>query len=69
MQTARATQPVEPGRLEALRARHAQISSKLERIQKRPAAQDADLKELKRQKLMLKDQIEIEQLNGNHQTH
>ena len=64
MQTARANQPIEPGRLEALRARHAQISDKLENIQKSPAARDADLKELKRQKLMLKDQIEIEQLNG-----
>lgn len=61
MQTSNATQPSENARLEALKARHAQLSSRLETIQNRPAVSDADLKELKRQKLQLKDQIEIEQ--------
>ena len=61
MQTSQATRASETGRLEALKARHAKLSQQLESIQKRPAVSDIDLKELKRQKLLLKDEIEREQ--------
>ncbi len=43
---------------QALEARHAAISSKIELEQTRPGASDWYLKALKRQKLHLKEQIE-----------
>ncbi len=63
MQTSQATQPSVTGRLEALKARHAKLSQRLESIQKKPAVSDIDLREMKRQKLLLKDEIEREQQN------
>ena len=45
------------GRIEELRKRHEQIDEKITREQKRPAGNDIILKDLKRQKLRLKEEI------------
>lgn len=45
-------------RLEALKARHSVLSTKLEEEQRRPSTNDFYLRQLKKQKLMLKEQIE-----------
>lgn len=45
-------------RLEALRARHAALSHKIEMEQNRPGTSDWYLKALKQQKLHLKEEIE-----------
>lgn len=45
-------------RLEALKARHSVLSMKLEEEQSRPSTNDFYLRQLKKQKLMLKEQIE-----------
>lgn len=44
-------------RIEALKARHAALSSKIEKEQNRPSVSDWYLRDLKRQKLRLKDEI------------
>lgn len=48
-----------PSRLEALRTRHSALSTKIEREQGRVSADDWYLKDLKRQKLHLKEEIEV----------
>lgn len=45
-------------RLEALKERHYVLSTKLEEEQRRPSTNDFYLRQLKKQKLMLKEQIE-----------
>ncbi len=45
-------------RVQALQARHAALSHKIELEQSRPGSSDWFLKSLKRQKLRLKEQIE-----------
>ena len=45
------------GRIEELTKRHAQIDEKIHEEQKRPASDDITLKDLKRQKLKLKEEI------------
>lgn len=51
-------QPSHEARLEALRARHSLLSMRLEEEQRRPATSDFYLRQLKKEKLMLKEQIE-----------
>jgi hypothetical protein len=48
----------QPSRIEALRARHAALNSRLEDAQKSPSTNDFFLRQLKKQKLMLKEEIE-----------
>jgi hypothetical protein len=45
-------------RLEALKAKHAAISERLDTAMKRPASADYYLVQLKKQKLLLKDSIQ-----------
>ena len=47
------------GRIEELSRRHAQLEDKIEDEQKRPAADDTTLKELKRQKLRIKEEMSM----------
>lgn len=53
----------QPGRLEALRAKHAALQARIDEEQKRPATSGDILKRLKRQKLMLKEQISEEEVS------
>ncbi|MGH1398188.1 MAG: YdcH family protein [Alphaproteobacteria bacterium] len=53
-----ALQSSQDARLMALRQKHAKLSETVEREQRSPGSMDADLRFLKRQKLMLKEQIE-----------
>jgi hypothetical protein len=48
----------QPSRLEALRIRHAALNLRLEDAQKAPSTNDFFLRQLKKQKLMLKEEIE-----------
>ncbi|MEM6556401.1 MAG: DUF465 domain-containing protein, partial [Pseudomonadota bacterium] len=45
------------GRIEELTKRHAKIDEKIHEEQKRPASDDITIKDLKRQKLRLKEEI------------
>ncbi|MEL7040240.1 MAG: DUF465 domain-containing protein [Pseudomonadota bacterium] len=45
------------GRIEELTKRHAKIDAKIHEEQKRPASDDILLRDLKRQKLRLKEEI------------
>ena len=45
------------GRIEELTKRHEQLDEKIHQEQKRPAGNDIVLKDLKRQKLRLKEEI------------
>lgn len=45
------------GRIEGLSRRHAELDEKIQDEQKRPAADDITLKELKRQKLRIKEKM------------
>ncbi|MEL6860398.1 MAG: DUF465 domain-containing protein [Pseudomonadota bacterium] len=45
------------GRIEELSKRHAQIDEKIHEEEKRPAGNDIIIKDLKRQKLRLKEEI------------
>ncbi len=47
----------QPARVEALRARHARLSQKIEASQSSLSTDDSYLKDLKRQKLRLKEEI------------
>lgn len=47
-----------PGRVQALLARHSALARMIEKEQSSPASNDSKLRELKREKLLLKDQIE-----------
>lgn len=47
-----------PGRVQALLARHHALSQQIENEQSSPAYSDSRLRELKRKKLLLKDEIE-----------
>lgn len=47
-----------PGRVQALLARHNALSRMIEKEQGSPASSDSRLRDLKREKLNLKDQIE-----------
>ena len=53
-----AINPPAQTRLEALKARHTQLSMRIEREQKRPGAMDGLLKSLKKQKLAIKEEME-----------
>lgn len=53
-------EPVQAGRIEALKARHAALSEKIEHEQKHFSVSDIVLHKLKAEKLMLKDEIESE---------
>ncbi len=48
-----------PARVEALRARHSALSRKIESEQIRPSSSDWYLKDLKRQKLKIKEELEV----------
>lgn len=48
------------GRIATLRARHEALSEKIEKEQSSPAVSDHLLKQLKREKLLIKDTIERE---------
>jgi len=47
-----------PARVEALRSRHAALSLKIETEQTRPSTSDWYLRDLKRQKLRIKEELE-----------
>ena len=51
-------QNAESNHLEALKARHADISRELDEEKKHPAASDIDLRKLKLKKLKIKDEME-----------
>ena len=51
------------GRIEGLSRRHAELEEKIQDEQKRPAANDTTLKELKRQKLRIKQEMGSLQAN------
>lgn len=55
---AQATAHPASNRLEALKARHAALSQRIDREIKSPARQEHDLRRLKLEKLKLKDEIE-----------
>ena len=46
-------------RLDSLKRKHAQLSAMIEREQAQPGVNEIYLKQLKAQKLMLKDEIEL----------
>ena len=56
--TSRVLSSSQPSRLEALKSRHAILSTRLEDAQKSPSTNDFFLRQLKKQKLMLKEEIE-----------
>ncbi len=58
---AQATSRSASNRLEALKARHAALSHRIDREAKMPACQEHDLRRLKLEKLKLKEEIEITQ--------
>lgn len=60
MQDSRGVISSQPGRLEALRAKHAVLKSQIAQEQKSPATSSEALKIMKIQKLKLKEQIEEE---------
>ena len=62
MPTSRGMQALEPGHLEALKAKHADLSARIEREQLSLATSDEELHYLKREKLRLKDEILREEL-------
>ena len=45
------------GRIDELKRRHAKLDEKIEEEQKRPASDEGSLRQLKRQKLRLKEEI------------
>lgn len=55
---AQANSHLAPNRLEALKARHAALSQRIDRESRSPARQEHDLRRLKLEKLRLKDEIE-----------
>lgn len=55
-------------RLEALRDRHAALSVRVEQAQKRPATTDFFLRQLKKQKLILKEEMEGLRASGKAST-
>lgn len=56
--TARGSSASHESRLEALRQKHAMLSTRIEQEQRRPSATDFYLRQLKKQKLLLKEEIE-----------
>lgn len=54
----RATSEVPLSRLEALRSKHAMYKTKIKELQKNPSTADYYLTQLKKQKLLLKEEIE-----------
>ena len=56
--TSKALLSSQKSRLEALRNRHSLLSSRIEEAQKSPSTTDFFLRQLKKQKLMLKEEIE-----------
>ncbi|MBX2835016.1 MAG: YdcH family protein [Micavibrio sp.] len=56
--SARAYTPTKGSRAEALRSRHTVISGRIEQAQKCPSTTDFLLRQLKKQKLALKEEID-----------
>ncbi len=56
--TLAALEPSQDSYLEALRSKHALLSSRVKEAQKSPGTPDDALRLLKKQKLMIKEQIE-----------
>ncbi len=56
--TARAMSSAHVSRIKALREKHAFLSDTIEKMQGRPSTTDFYLRQLKKQKLMLKEEIE-----------
>lgn len=52
------------GRLEALKNRHAALSAQLENEMKHPSASEMALKQLKIEKLRIKEELELESRTG-----
>ncbi len=58
MSLSRSTVSTHLAHIQALRAKHAALSSKIEREQRHPSISDLMIKQLKLEKLRLKEQIE-----------
>lgn len=64
--SARGLQTASASRIESLRQKHAALSARIEEAQKRPSTSDTLLRQLKKQKLYLKEEIEqINQVAGS----
>lgn len=56
--TARGTSSVQSSRIEALRSKHAMLKDRIAEEQRQPSTTDFYLTQLKKQKLMIKEEIE-----------
>lgn len=56
--SARGLQTASASRIEALRQKHAALSARIEEAQNKPSTPDTILRQLKKQKLYLKEEIE-----------
>jgi hypothetical protein len=56
--SARGLQTASSSRIEALRQKHAALSARIEEVQGRPSTPDTMLRQLKKQKLVLKEELE-----------
>ena len=66
--TVRGTSSPSQSRLEALRHKHAILKSRIEEEQRRPSAAEFYLRQLKKQKLLIKEQIEGVRSGTAHKT-
>lgn len=70
--TARILKFTPQSRIEALRARHAILANRIQDLQKTPASSEFYMKQLKKQKLIIKEEIEgiraqsLNEKNGEH---
>ena len=58
MPTAHVLPAEKPSRVKALKAKHTALSTRIEELQKRPFTADYYLRQLKKQKLRIKEKIE-----------
>ncbi len=56
--TVNALSSTQSSRLESLKAKHTALSTRVEKIQNRPSSADSYLRQLKKQKLLIKEEIE-----------
>lgn len=56
--TAQATAESAPSRIQALRNKHAIINSRIEEAQRSPSAADFHIRQLKKQRLQIQEEIE-----------
>jgi hypothetical protein len=64
--TARGLASTQTSRIKALQEKHAIISSQIEEAQSSPSATDFYLRQLKKQRLILKDELEATRKKATH---